>query len=67
MGKRFASNKMTEKYIYADVEKPFHFWVREGQRWILREAGASLKDSSSRAGSPSVARRSSPGQGAGGA
>jgi len=34
---------MTEKYIYADVEKPFHFWVREGKRWILRD-GASLQD-----------------------
>jgi hypothetical protein len=31
---------MTEKYIYADVEKPFHFWVREGQRWILRDGAA---------------------------
>ena len=34
---------MTEKYIYADVEKPFHFWVREGKRWILRD-GASVQD-----------------------
>ena len=39
---------MTEKYIYADVEKPFHVWVREGQRWILREAGAHLQEHSSR-------------------
>ena len=55
---------MTEKYIYADVEKPFHFWVREGQRWILREAGAQLKDSSNRTGSLGASRRASPGQGA---
>lgn len=55
---------MTEKYIYADVEKPFHFWVREGQRWILREAGASPQDGSSRATSHGAARRPQPGQGA---
>ena len=54
---------MTEKYIYADVEKPFHFWVREGQRWILREAGAQLKDSANRTPHGS-SRRPSSGQGA---
>ena len=54
---------MTEKYIYADVEKPFHFWVREGQRWILREAGAQLKDSANRTPS-GASRRPSSGQGA---
>lgn len=57
---------MTEKFIYADVEKPFHFWVREGQRWILREAGAHLKDSPSRA-PHGVSRGPSSGQGAAGA
>lgn len=54
---------MTEKYIYADVEKPFHFWVREGQRWILRDAGAQLKDSPSHT-PPAASRRPSSGQGA---
>ena len=53
---------MTEKYIYADVEKPFHFWVREGQRWILREAG-ELKDVQNRTGPRGAGRRPSPGQG----
>lgn len=58
---------MTEKYIYADVEKPFHFWVREGQRWILREAGAHLQDASSRKGAHGAPRRLPPGQGGAGA
>jgi hypothetical protein len=42
---------MTEKHIYADVEKPFHFWVREGQRWILRDAGADQQKSAQRSSS----------------
>jgi len=53
---------MTEKYIYADVEKPFHFWVREGKRWILRD-GASLQDKEAgRTGSVPSKRRSQPGR-----
>lgn len=35
---------MTEKYYFADVEKPFHVWVKEGQRWVLRDAGSSLEN-----------------------
>ena len=31
---------MNEKRFYADVELPFHVWVREGNRWVLREARA---------------------------
>jgi len=34
---------MTEKYIFADVDLPFHVWVREGARWVLRDAGESLE------------------------
>ena len=33
---------MTEKYIFADVEMPFHIWVKEGGRWVLRDAEHSL-------------------------
>ena len=55
---------MTEKYIYADVEKPFHFWVREGKRWILRDAGSLDKDGA-RTGAVPSKRRPQPGQGAG--
>lgn len=34
---------MNERYFFADVDLPFHFWVREGTasrgfRWVLREA-----------------------------
>ena len=29
---------MTEKHYFADAELPFHFWVREGGRWVLRDA-----------------------------
>ncbi|HZZ94691.1 MAG TPA: hypothetical protein VFE23_19175 [Usitatibacter sp.] len=54
---------MTEKYIYADVEKPFHFWVREGKRWILRDAGADLQKSGQRPGSHPGNHGPAPGQG----
>jgi hypothetical protein len=33
---------MTEKYFFADVEQPFHVWVKEGARWVLRDAGTDL-------------------------
>ncbi len=33
---------MNEKRLFADVDLPFHVWVREcgaaGPRWVLREA-----------------------------
>ena len=34
---------MNEEHFYADVDLPFHVWVRErsgakGYRWVLREA-----------------------------
>jgi len=29
---------MTEKYLFADVDLPFHVWVKEGARWVLRDA-----------------------------
>jgi len=34
---------MNEKHFFADVDLPFHVWVREssgarGFRWVLREA-----------------------------
>ena len=36
---------MKEKHFYADVELPFHVWVREGNRWVLREARAESEAS----------------------
>jgi len=29
---------MTEKYLFADVDLPFHVWVKDGGRWVLRDA-----------------------------
>ena len=55
---------MTEKFIYADVEKPFHFWVREGKRWILRDGGSLAREDAARTGAVPAQRRSPPGQGA---
>jgi hypothetical protein len=43
---------MTEKYFFADVEQPFHVWVKEGTRWVLRDAGSDLH----LAGCPPLAR-----------
>jgi hypothetical protein len=34
---------MTEKYFFADVETPFHVWVKEGARWVLRDAASDLQ------------------------
>ena len=37
---------MTERYVFADVDLPFHVWVKEGNRWVLRsradDAGEAL-------------------------
>jgi hypothetical protein len=31
---------MTERYVFADVALPFHVWVKEGNRWVLRDRAA---------------------------
>jgi len=31
---------MTERYVFADVNLPFHVWMKEGSRWVLRERAA---------------------------
>jgi hypothetical protein len=28
--------------MFADVSLPFHFWVKEGHRWVLRDAVGRL-------------------------
>ena len=44
---------MTEKHIFADVDLPFHVWVKEGHRWVLREAAARPRgDEASSGGEP---------------
>lgn len=35
---------MTEKYVFADVDLPFHVWVKEGSRWVLRDAATRLQE-----------------------
>lgn len=34
---------MDEQHFFADVDLPFHVWVREGRRWVLRDASPQLK------------------------
>ena len=34
---------MDESPCFADVDLPFHVWVREGRRWVLRDAGARVQ------------------------
>jgi hypothetical protein len=29
---------MNKQHFFADVDLPFHVWMREGDRWVLREA-----------------------------
>ena len=29
---------MNPQHFFADVDLPFHVWMREGDRWVLREA-----------------------------
>lgn len=38
---------MTEKHIFADVSLPFHVWVKEGPRWVLRDAASRFGDEAS--------------------
>jgi len=34
---------MDEPPFYADVDLPFHVWVREGRRWVLRDAAPRVQ------------------------
>jgi hypothetical protein len=34
---------MEDQPFFADVDLPFHVWVREGRRWVLRDAAARLQ------------------------
>jgi hypothetical protein len=55
---------MEQQPFFADVDLPFHVWVREGRRWVLRDAATrvqregspSAKDAERRAGDPPAAR-----------
>lgn len=47
---------MTEKHIFADVSLPFHVWVKEGHRWVLRDASAKLAGDVSSPAEPSTSQ-----------
>jgi hypothetical protein len=55
---------MTEKYVFADVNLPFHVWVKEGNRWVLRDAASDLQNAAVNRrverGTSSVPRADSP-------
>ena len=38
---------MKEQRMFADVSLPFHVWVREGRRWVLRDAASRLDGAAS--------------------
>ena len=38
---------MTEKHIFADVSLPYHVWVREGHRWVLRDDAPRVDEEAS--------------------
>lgn len=48
---RLKIESMIEKNFYADVDLPFHVWMREGSRWVLREA-PGLREDASRSEAP---------------
>ena len=34
---------MEDKPFFADLDLPFHVWIREGRRWVLRDAAMRLQ------------------------
>lgn len=47
---------MTEKHIFADVSLPFHVWVKEGHRWVLRDATAQLETGAKSSAEPATSQ-----------
>jgi hypothetical protein len=43
---------MTEKHVFADVDLPFHVWVREGGRWVLRDTASDSQGANASRGEP---------------
>jgi hypothetical protein len=50
---------MTEKHIFADVSLPYHVWVREGHRWVLRDDAPRVQEEASGRQAPQSADRGS--------
>ena len=56
---------MNEKHFFADVNLPFHFWVRErsgarGFRWVLRDASHLHQSGQGTQGAASARDRPAP-------
>ncbi len=52
---------MDEQPFFADVDLPFHVWVREGRRWVLRDAASRVKrDAARSSGGEPEGRRDKP-------
>jgi len=51
---------MTEKHMFADVSLPFHVWMREGRRWVLRDAASQLAAQASSRAEPPTAENPPP-------
>ena len=43
--------------MFADVSLPFHVWVKEGHRWVLRDASAQLDGEPTPPEAPGTAAR----------
>ena len=55
---------MNDEHYYADVDLPFHVWVREGKgrgfRWVLRHAADVQRGSAQRAAAAGDAPQGAP-------
>ena len=53
---------MEQQPFFADVDLPFHVWVREGRRWVLRDAASRMHGEGVRsaANDPDSRRRDKP-------
>lgn len=53
---------MEQQPFFADVDLPFHVWVREGRRWVLRDAASRLQGEVARSAGaePDSRRRDKP-------
>ena len=48
---------MTEKHIFADVSLPYHVWIKEGHRWVLRDAALRVEADASARVAPTISER----------
>jgi hypothetical protein len=48
---------MEQQPFFADVDLPFHVWVREGRRWVLRDAAPRALHEAARPAAGEAERR----------